>query len=249
MSGESQAADERMERSRRHFARRRRARRWRGWRWALAVVLVLASIGTGVWLVFYSSALAVAHVDVRGLDHLKTEQVVTAANVPQGRPLARVDLRAIEARVRTLAPVAGVEATRTWPDTISIAVDEREAVAVVSFGPTLRGVDADGVVFRDYKSRPPDLPLVQSDLSADADSLAEAAGVAAALPAGLAEQVDFVQVNSVDDIRLVLRDGRVAVWGSAADSELKGEVLMRLLSEEGRTYDVSVPGQPTISDT
>lgn len=245
MSGPSDAG---IERSRRRFARRQWARRWRGWRWALAAALIVASLATGVWLVFYSSALAVAHVAVRGVDHLTTEQVVAAADVSQGQPLARVDLVAIEARVRTLAPVAAAEVTRAWPDTISIDVDERTAVAVVSFDGRLRGVDGDGVVFRDYRSRPPDLPLVESDLSADADSLAEAAGVAAALPAGLAEQVDFVRVDTIDDISLVLRDGRVVVWGSAAESELKAEVLTRLLSEKGSTYDVSVPGRPTIRD-
>ena len=64
--------------------------------------------------------------------------------------------------------------------------------------------------------------------------------------ADLARQVDHVEVATVDQISLVLRDGRTVVWGSAEESELKAEVLAPLLSSPGQTYDVSVPGQPTI---
>ena len=43
----------------------------------------------------------------------------------------------------------------------------------------------------------------------------------------------------------VLRDGRTVLWGSADESALKAEVLVALLDGPGRTFDVSVPGQPT----
>ena len=55
------------------------------------------------------------------------------------------------------------------------------------------------------------------------------------------------QVATVDQISLVLRDGRTVVWGSAEDSDAKAEVLVELLEQPARKYDVSVPGQPTTS--
>ena len=45
----------------------------------------------------------------------------------------------------------------------------------------------------------------------------------------------------------MLRDGRQVVWGSAEDSAAKAEVLVALLKEPAKRYDVSVPGQPTTS--
>ena len=50
---------------------------------------------------------------------------------------------------------------------------------------------------------------------------------------------------TVDQISLVLRDGRTVEWGSAEQSELKAEVLVPLLKRPAQRYDVSVPGQPT----
>jgi cell division protein FtsQ len=56
-------------------------------------------------------------------------------------------------------------------------------------------------------------------------------------------------VQTVDQISLVLRDGRTVVWGSADESGLKAKVLAVLLRQRAQTYDVSVPGQPTTAGT
>ena len=103
-------------------------------------------------------------------------------------------------------------------------------------------------MFRDYERPPGDLPRVRRAATADRDALREAAAVVAALPADLAERVDHVEVATVDQIALVLRDGRRVEWGSAEESEEKAEVLAALLEQrEAKAYDVSVPGQPTIT--
>ena len=78
------------------------------------------------------------------------------------------------------------------------------------------------------------------------EALKEAATVVAALPQTLASRVDHVEVATVDQITLVLRDERQVMWGSAEESELKAEVLVPLLSRPGQTYDISVPGQATV---
>ena len=64
--------------------------------------------------------------------------------------------------------------------------------------------------------------------------------------------MDHVAVETVDEISLVLRDGREVVWGSASESEEKARVLTGLLAQkpDGDTpppsvFDVSVPGLPT----
>ncbi|WP_447647077.1 cell division protein FtsQ/DivIB [Nocardioides zeae] len=230
------------------FLERRRRARWSPWRWVAGAVVVLGLVAAAVWLVFFSSVLAVSKVQVTGADVLATADVREAARVPEGRPLARVDVAAIERRVEALAAVRDATVTRAWPDGIRIEVDERVAIAVVVRGDKVQGLDADGIAFRTYEEPPTDLPLVQLGEGADAEAVVEAARVVAAMPADTAAEVASIAVTSVDQIDLALRDGSSVVWGSAEDSDAKGEVLAVLLAQDDldvEEYDVSVPARPT----
>ena len=120
--------------------------------------------------------------------------------------------------------------TRQWPHGVLISIEERVAIAVVEIGGRLRGMDADGVVFRDYKKAPPGLPRVETAIGTTSAALKEAAKVISALPQELSLLVDHVQVTTVDQISLVLKDGRTVVWGSAEESDTKAEVLATLLA-------------------
>ena len=232
-------------RSRQRFSRRQWRRRWLAWRYVVVALLVVALVAGAVWLVYFSSVLTVKRVDVEGTSLLTRDQVLRTARVPAGEQLARVDIDAISARLRALAAVRSVDVSRTWPDGVQIVVQERVAVAVIEIAGRLRGLDADGVVFGEYAKAPPGLPRVSSTSSTTPEALTEAATVVAALPKELAAMVDHVEVLTVDQITLVLKDQRIVVWGSADDSALKADVLRKLLRQPGRVYDVSVPGQPT----
>ena len=234
-------------RTRRRFARRQWARRWLSLRYVLLVLAVVALVGTSIWLVFFSATLQVKRVEVVGNELLSDGRVRELADVPLGEQLALVDLGRARARVGSLAEVKSVDVTRTWPDGVRITVVERTAVAVVELGGRLRGLDADGVVFREYKAVPKGMPRVQPSGSAGTDALKEAATVVSALPKDLAGRVDHVEVETVDQITLVMRDQRQVLWGSAEESALKAEVIDRLLAAQQATvYDVSVPGNPTV---
>ena len=245
--GRGPEADERtLALARRRFARRQWARRWLVWRSVAVGLLVLAVAAAGAWLVFFSSVLAVHGVQVAGTGVLDPRVVRARAAVPKGTPLASVDLDAIAARVRRLPAVASVDVSRAWPDQVRVLVRERVAVAVVERRGRLRGLDAHGVLFRDYLSRPADLPVLRMRAGTSADALAAAARVAGSLPRSLASRVSFVRVHTVDTISLALGDGRTVVWGSAEASPEKARVLAVLLHQRASVYDVSVPGQPVI---
>ena len=233
-------------RSRRAFARRQWARRWLRWKYVVLAVLLAALAAGAVWLLFFSRALAVQAVEVAGESSLSATRIREVAGVPEGEPLALVDLVAVEARVQALAEVRDASVTRHWPHTVTVEVEERTPVAVVEIGGQLRGLDVEGVVFREFRSAPAGLPRVETPVDTSRDALREAAAVVSALPADLAGRVDHVEVATVDQISLVLRDGRTVVWGSAEQSVTKAEVLTALLERPGTTYDVSVPGQPTV---
>lgn len=233
------------DRTRRAFTRRRWARRWLSWRRALLALLVVGLLGLATYAVWFSAWLRAEQVSVLGADQLSVSEVERVAAVPLDEPLARVDLGAVSTRVQSLAIVKEVDVVRGWPHTVEITVVERQAVAVVQIGTSLRGLDEDGVVFRDYKAPPADLPRVLTSSGASTESLREAAAVVSALPADLTPRVDHVSVATVDQIELALRDGRTVVWGSAEDSARKAEVLEVLLGQEASVYDVSVPSNPT----
>ncbi len=235
-------------RSRKRFARRQWRRRWLRWRFLLALLLVLALLGTGAYGVWFSSWLDVETIDVSGAQNVDADDIRARADIEEGTPLARVDLERAEARIRSLAVVREADVSRQWPDTVLIEIEERVAIAVVEIGGRLRGMDADGVVFRDYNRAPPGLPRVQTEIGTTAAALREAALVISALPESLTLIVEYLQVTTVDEISLFLKDGRQVVWGSSDDSATKARVLQDLLKTKAQVYDVSVPTQPTTSD-
>jgi cell division protein FtsQ len=236
-----------VEATRRRFARRQWARRWGTWRIAVVLLMLVALVVALIWMVFGSSVLAVRGVEVQGTSLLSKQQVVQAAGVVDGVPLARADLNGIRARVENLAAVKSVEVSRAWPHHVRIEVTERQAVAVIDEGDRLRGMDSNGVVFRTFATRPKELPLIRTAPDTRADAMSEAAHVIGVLPEKVSRRVAYVDVKTRDAITLTLRDGKKVLWGSADQAYDKARVLDALLatSKDATSYDVSVPGQPT----
>ncbi len=235
-----------VQRSRSRFLQRVRARRWRLLKRVLLVLAAIGLVAGGVWLVFFSSVMAVKSTEVQGLAVLSEREVRDAAQVPTGVPVATVDLDAIQARVEELAPVRSADVSRAWPDAISVEVTERQAVVAVDREGTWRGVDDQGVVFRDYAEQPKGLPWVQMRATTSVEALAEAAQVVGSLPDDILKRVERLDVGSIDRIVLHLRGGARVNWGSADQASDKARVLEVLLQRKGSVFDVTAPGRPTV---
>ncbi|MEQ6903687.1 FtsQ-type POTRA domain-containing protein [Nocardioides sp. YIM 152588] len=242
---EERPEDRSQERARRRFVRRQWARRWLTWRYVVAGLLAAALVGFGVYAVYFSPWLRTEGALVQGTAQLSEREVLEAAEVPTGGPLALVDLDAIATRVGSLATVLSVDVAREWPHEVRIDVVERTPIAVVDGGDGYRQVDDGGHTFGTVRRLPDDLPLIVLGADADDRALAEGAAVVDALDPVVAALVDHVEVDSVDRIDLELRDGRQVRWGSAEQADQKAEVLLALLDVEAQVYDVSVPGMPT----
>lgn len=229
------------------FARRRFVARLRRRRPVLIAALVLVLAAIGVWLVWFSSVVTVHGIDVTGNTSISEARIAQVAQAPIGRPLVSADLAAIQARIEGLPAVKSATVSRSWPHTIHIEVVERIPVAVVSRGAGLQAVDADGVLFGHYTSKPDGLPLVRTAPDVKADALAEAARVVGSLRPDIAAQVASLDVKTVDQITLRMTGGVTVLWGSADSSTQKAEVLAVLLKQKVHHIDVSVPGRPTTS--
>jgi cell division protein FtsQ len=223
---------------------RRRGDRRRRWvRW-LFVVLVVALLGAIGWVVGFSPLLAATSVTVSGVDVLSKDDVLTAAAVPVGTPMVRIDTDAVAQRVAGLPPVAGVTVTRAWPGTIRIAVTERKPRLAIPAGGGYLLADATGVVFEAVKTAPSGLVVVDAGPD-DQQVLVDVGTVFSSLSPQTQARVSRLAAPSRDGIELRLSDGSRVIWGSADDSALKSEVLDALLPLGGTEFNVSAPAFPT----
>ncbi|WP_328998843.1 FtsQ-type POTRA domain-containing protein [Kribbella sp. NBC_00709] len=238
----SQSVD--LARAQQRFARRQRLVRWRSWLpWAIGGgLLVLA--GLVVWLFYFSSALAVSGVRISGADTVPLATIEQTAAAPIGTPLAKVDLRSIADRVRTIPAVADAQVTRAWPRKIVIVVTERVPVVVVTDGTRYELVDATGTSYRTVPNRPAGLPEAKVTGVRRDVTVHSVVTVSAALPDTLRAQVSSISAASPDSITLNLGSGVKVVWGSSDDSARKAGVLSVLMKRQAKVYDVSAPDLP-----
>lgn len=216
----------------------------------IAVVVLVVVLG-GAWVVAFSSLLAADAVEVTGTDQLTKAEVEAAAEVPLGRPLARIDLDAIEERVRALPLVESVEASRSWPGTVQLRVTERTAVAWIEIDGEIRGVDRFGSDFRSF-DEPPALTEIRIDTNDPRDRQQSFEGLGAVVATlrssapDLLAAVEYGEAETQDSLTFQLADGRSIRWGSAEDTPRKIEVVSALLGTvQASEYDVSAPEQPT----
>ena len=231
--------------ARRFMARARRRKLRAVLPWAVGAGVLLA-LGGLTFLVYGTSLLGVRDVRVVGAELLTPLQVQQAAAVPADEPLARVDLDAVRARVRGLAPVDRVAVRRSWPSTLVVEVVERTPMAVVPQGGQFAVIDRAGVPYRTV-AKPGDLPLVRTASPGPSDVNTKAAlTVLAALSDELREQLVAVSVAAPAQIKLELRKGRSVVWGDDTQSDTKSQVATVLLKRDGKQIDVSAPSVVTI---
>jgi cell division protein FtsQ len=208
---------------------------------------VVAIVGVGLGLALYfTPAMSARNIVVTGLSVLTREEVLDAARVRPGTPLLQINTNQVADRVAAIRRVASARVQRQYPSALRITIVERVPVAVKDFpdGPHL--FDRDGVDFATAPP-PPALPYIDVVNPGPTDPATKAAlQVLLALRPEVAGQVGRIAAPSVASITLTLGDGRVIIWGTTDRTEEKAEKLTALLTQPGRTYDVSSPDLPTV---
>ncbi len=218
----------------------------RGLKMLLASV-VLAAVGVGLGLVLYfTPAMSARNIVVTGIGTVTREEVLAAARVRPGTPLLQINTNQVAERVAAIRRVASARVQRQYPSALHITIVERVAVAVKDFpdGPHL--FDRDGVDFATAPP-PPALPYIDVANPGPTDPATRAAlQVLTALRPEVAGQVGRIAAPSVASITLTLNDGRVVIWGTTDRCDEKAEKLAAVLTQPGKTYDVSSPDLPTV---
>lgn len=225
----------------------RALRRQRLRRLTIVVAALLTAVILG-WLVWFSPLLAVTSVRVVGADPAQAVAVTSAAAIPIGEPMARIDAGGAQAAVLSLPWVASAEIRRGWPHEVVIAVTPKVVVAMT---PDKLAVASDGATFPLPSSAVPSSTVPSSTvpslptLTAQGEARTAAAQVLGALPDDLRIRVRAASAGTPDSVDLTLRSGATVHWGSADQAVEKIQVLRALLAHRAQVYDVTAPGLPT----
>lgn len=224
--------------------RRSRAARVRRWRPVLVALGLIALVAGGVYLVAFSSVLAVREVVVEGVPASQAAAVRRAAAVPTGGPLARVDLEGPGRRVTQSPLYASAEVARRWPSTVVVRVTPRVPVLALKRPSDYQLVDREGVAYLSVPKAPAGVPVATSTARvAGPQGLRAAISVLSVLPDDLRGRVSAVQVAGPSMVTFQV--GQVKVfWGDESSPQVKVKVLRTLLTKSPRTINVSAPEAP-----
>jgi cell division protein FtsQ len=207
-----------------------------------------AIVVAAAWALLGSRFLVVRSAQVTITGRLVSRaQVVSAARIPFGLPLIRVNTGTIARRVEQITQVQSADVSKNWPSTIVIKVQSRTPVfaRVVPGGYDI--IDRFGVAVRQVAHRPASLPLLSAGAAAgsaagNAAAVSAAATVMHELPRGVARRVSEVTAADASDVSVRLTNGVVIVWGDTRGAAQKAQELTLLMRRQARLYDVSAPG-------
>lgn len=145
----------------------------------LAAAVTLAS--TLRWL-FTSPGFAVAGVEVQGVNRLSQAEVLAAASIPPGENLFRLDGERVVARLLSLPAVKRAEVIRSFPNRVTLVVEERVPFTLAQAG-RLYWLDEEGVSFGPVpRAVTPRLPVISGiGLQAPGSGTSAAGGARAAV--------------------------------------------------------------------
>jgi cell division protein FtsQ len=224
------------------------------WRAAFFVLMVLAIVAGVAWALLESRLFVVRGVEVTGTHLVTPAQVRSAADIPAGLPLIRVNEAAVAHRVERLRQVESAQVSRDWPNRMLISVTERVPALAVPGGQGYDLVDKHGVVVETVSEQPLDTPILalpggsaQPSALRGNPAVYAAAVVVRELPRYLAKSLVSVRAPSAIEVTLRLRNGVSIVWGGTDRPAEKAKELAVLMRTHARSYDVSAPGTAVTS--
>lgn len=241
-------------------AKRARARYRRYILRILAVLLAVLAVFFGCIFLYRSSLFTITNVQVEGTSHLTSQEITEIAAVPGDATLLRLDSAGIVERLKSSAWVQDASVHRAFPDSISIAITEREPGAVVKISDKKTWVvSTDGTWLSaatksDWKKEMR-IVDVSSALTAPVSGtdcndggIKNALAIIEAVSPDLKEQIKSISAESSVKTSLNLKNGVTVAFGDSGDVELKEATIWALLDKYKGTIsyiNVRVADSPT----
>lgn len=211
----------------------------------LAVILLIAGLA---YLLGWSNTFTIKEIAFSGSPTKSSAVTVkNLANLSVGERLARIEVRKISARIKTLPWVNSADISRNWiSGKVSISISPR--VPIATFNGQL--MDSSGKRFElpgGYKSK---LPSV---FARDAKSGLAAIKLFMKLPTEFSTRTSAFTASSPENIYFNIAEGKrslLVVWGAGNDIELKLKVYKALLAlpenSKIKKIDLTEPHSPIV---
>lgn len=202
---------------------------------------VVAILAGATYLLGYSSFFTVSSVEVIGSNR------PVSTGITKGQKLARVEPRAVSAKLENLDWVESAEISRNWINgKVVIQLTQRTPIATFKN----QVIDSSGTSFIPQGARPSGLVDIQA---ADIKDATKAVNFFTQLPEELKSTLTVVKVRSTGALVLITENKGKKLeirWGTNSENELKLKVYKALLAlpenADIKRVDVSAPHAPIV---
>ena len=208
---------------------------------SLIAGLVVALLVGSAYVLGYSTFFTVSSVEVIGSNR------AVSTGITKGQKLARVEPRAVSAKLENLAWVESAEISRNWINgKVVIQLTQRTPIATFKN----QVIDSSGTSFIPQGARPSGLVDIQA---ADIKDATKAVNFFTELPEELKSTLTVVKVRSTGALVLITENNGKKLeirWGTNSENELKLKVYKALLAlpenADIKRVDVSAPHAPIV---
>ena len=211
---------------------------------AATLGLLLTAVMAITVVLFTTPLFTVTETAVTGVRVLTKQHVLKQAQVPLQTRMAQLRTHDIAVRVATLPRVKRVRVEKSYPHRVVITVTERVPVAFFSVSGKLYEMDATGVAMQVARPTRRIPEIVVPDPLHRTLQRESALTTAQQLPPDILARTRVIDVTAADVV-LRLRDGRTVELGSPTRLEEKVQSMRIVLTQPGRTWNVSNPELPT----
>lgn len=202
---------------------------------------VVAILAGATYLLGYSSFFTVSSVEVIGSNR------AISTGITKGQKLARVEPRAVSARLENLDWVESAEISRNWING-KVVVQLTQRTPIATFKNQV--IDSSGTSFVPQGSRPSGLVDIQAG---DIKAATRAVNFFTQLPEELKSTLTVVKVRSTGALVLITENNGKKLeirWGTNSENELKLKVYKALIAlpenANIKRVDVSAPHAPIV---
>jgi cell division protein FtsQ len=203
---------------------------------AVAVVMLIAVVGGGVWT-WRSPMFRVSDIQVAGNQRTSSDSVVETVNLI-GESMFTADLLTAQKDLYKLPLVASVKVERSWPNTVKITIEERKAWGTWVQDGVNYTIDREGVVLGTDPA-PAGSPVIRSSEDGsrvqgervDYQAVDAAAEIYEKLPRQLGTTVTEVAFVAGKGVQVTTANNQTALFGDSSSISYKLAVWAALAQQ------------------